>query len=225
MRNSLLHCSLFLLALLAGGTALGEEASRPFDIEVLVFAHVNAYDGGEAWPWEAVPDLPPANWGSQAQDETRESLQDPSEGRTVAASFPEGNADWQALPASARRLTAVAEALRRSSQYRPLAHLNWRQALVEPSAARTVDIAALAGTMDDRAIPRLEGSLRLSVARYLHLETDLRLVEGDPYANRDDRTAIYRLQQSRRMRSGELHYLDHPRLGILALITPSAEGE
>lgn len=222
MRNSLLHCSLFLLALLAGGAAHGEETTRPFDIELIVFAHVNAYDGGEAWPWQAAPDFPPANRGSQAQDEARESLPDPSE---VQAPLPEENVTWQSLPASERRLTAVAEALRRSSQYRPLAHLNWRQALVEPSAARAVDIAALAGASDDRAVPRVEGSLRLSVARYLHLETDLRLIEDDSYATLEDRTAIYRLQQSRRMRSGELHYLDHPRLGILALITPSTEGD
>lgn len=222
MRNSLLHCSLFLLALLAGGATHGEETTRPFDIELVVFAHVNAHDGGEAWPWEAVPDFPSANRGSQVQDEARESLPDPSEGQAL---LPEENAAWQPLPASERRLTAVAEALRRSNQYRPLAHLNWRQALVEPSAARAIDIAALAGAADDRAIPRLEGSLRLSVARYLHLETDLRLIEGDAHASLDDRTAIYRLQQSRRMRSGELHYLDHPRLGILALIIPSTEGD
>lgn len=31
---------------------------------------------------------------------------------------------------------------------------------------------------------------------------------------------IIPMHQSRRMRSGELHYLDHPRLGVLALITP-----
>ena len=31
---------------------------------------------------------------------------------------------------------------------------------------------------------------------------------------------IIPLRQSRRMRSGELHYLDHPRLGVLARITP-----
>lgn len=33
----------------------------------------------------------------------------------------------------------------------------------------------------------------------------------------------YRLQESRRMRSKELHYLDHPVYGILALITPVDE--
>lgn len=31
---------------------------------------------------------------------------------------------------------------------------------------------------------------------------------------------IIPMQQSRRMRSGELHYLDHPRLGVLAVIRP-----
>lgn len=34
---------------------------------------------------------------------------------------------------------------------------------------------------------------------------------------------IYRLKESRRMRSKELHYLDHPVLGLLLLITPYEE--
>lgn len=55
---------------------------------------------------------------------------------------------------------------------------------------------------------RLSGLIRLSRGRYLHLDTDLVL--------RDAASAQpYRIKLHRRMRSDELHYVDHPRLGIL----------
>ena len=31
---------------------------------------------------------------------------------------------------------------------------------------------------------------------------------------------VYRMKQSRRMRSNETHYMDHPRFGIVARVTP-----
>lgn len=55
---------------------------------------------------------------------------------------------------------------------------------------------------------RLSGLIRMSQGRYLHLDTDLILrdvVSSQPY----------RIKLHRRMRSDELHYVDHPRLGIL----------
>jgi hypothetical protein len=214
MHKPILHYLLLLLTLLAGGTALGEEAGRQFDIEVVIFAHINAYDGGEAWPREEGNVFSPGAGEAPPLDEVRASL---------PHSFEQG-ADWQALPDSARKLTAVAEALRRSNNYRPLVHLHWRQALMEPAAAQSIEIASLGGAREDRTNPRVEGSLRLSVARYLHLETDLRLIEDVRYMPQDNQAAVYSLRQSRRMRSGELHYIDHPRLGVLALVTPATEG-
>lgn len=215
MRKSMLHYLLWLLTLTAGGTALGEEPGRQFDIEVVIFAHINTYDGGEAWPREESHGFSPGAGEARPLDAGVAILPHPLE----------QEADWQALPGSARKLTAVAEALRRSNNYRPLAHLHWRQALMEPAAAQPIDIASLSGATEDRTNPRVEGSLRLSVARYLHLETDLRLVEDERYMPQDSQAAVYRLRQSRRMRSGELHYIDHPRLGVLALVTPSTEGD
>lgn len=76
----------------------------------------------------------------------------------------------------------------------------------------------------------VDGTLRLYRARYLHLEADLlyhrpaarsraRAVSGDDGAEPDipDR---FVLRQSRRMRSNELHYVDHPLFGIVAQVTP-----
>ena len=55
---------------------------------------------------------------------------------------------------------------------------------------------------------RLSGLIRMSQGRYLHLDTDLVLIDSAT-------SQPYRIKLHRRMRSGELHYVDHPRLGIL----------
>lgn len=55
---------------------------------------------------------------------------------------------------------------------------------------------------------------------------DAKEAAGEPLFPRvargpDDETMLsFPFRQSRRMRSGELHYIDHPRLGVLVLVTP-----
>jgi hypothetical protein len=96
--------------------------------------------------------------------------------------------------------------------------------------------------LEHPSAPALDGTLRLYVERYLHLDVDLLYYRPAPEipapAAADNtgsdstpasapartptvwRPTLFRLHQSRRMRSGELHYFDHPLLGVLALITP-----
>jgi len=97
--------------------------------------------------------------------------------------------------------------------------------------------------------PRFVGTVTVSVARYLHFNAellyrslvtqnsavaipDLELWYDRPYptlyepqgpAYRLEQWQAmrgFRMQESRRMRSRELHYLDHPFFGIVVLITP-----
>jgi hypothetical protein len=39
------------------------------------------------------------------------------------------------------------------------------------------------------------------------------------------RDVLYRLDETRRMRSGELHYFDNPRFGVIARVTPYGSDE
>lgn len=95
----------------------------------------------------------------------------------------------------------------------------------------------------------LDGTIKLVVSRYLHLHTDLYFTTevhwrdgedaGTPPASAHIEAAAategptdmtrgsngrpllsYGFQQQRRMRSGELHYLDHPVIGLLVKVTP-----
>ncbi|GMR16798.1 MAG: peptidoglycan binding protein CsiV [Gammaproteobacteria bacterium] len=88
----------------------------------------------------------------------------------------------------------------------------------------------------------LEGLLRVTLARYLHLEAELTyrdtppaIVKSDnPFSildNENERNkvqkqgVIHLKQKRRRIRSNELHYIDHPVLGILIRITPYEKPE
>ena len=60
----------------------------------------------------------------------------------------------------------------------------------------------------------LSGHIGVTLGRYLHVNTHLWL---QPDLSRDDFAV---LSESRRMRSNELHYVDHPHMGVLINITP-----
>ena len=64
--------------------------------------------------------------------------------------------------------------------------------------------------------PELQGSLTFSLARFLHVEARLWLTSITP-----EGTLFFApLKQSRRMRSEETHYLDHPLFGVIVRIDP-----
>lgn len=54
----------------------------------------------------------------------------------------------------------------------------------------------------------LQGLIKITKGRYLHVDTDLLL-------SRPQDSHPYRIKMHRRMRSNELHYMDHPMAGII----------
>lgn len=75
----------------------------------------------------------------------------------------------------------------------------------------------------------IDGTIKITRGRYLHLEADI-LYRVQPEDNNqfnifgfkkhDEELTVFRMQESRRLRSGELHYFDHPLFGMLVMITP-----
>jgi hypothetical protein len=104
------------------------------------------------------------------------------------------------LPVPASRLERIADSLNRSAAYRVLEHRAWRQTARDRAQAQPVRIQAAGGTLD--------GTITLARERYLHLDVDLFL------------DSTYALDERRRMRSGELHYFDHPAFGVLVEVRP-----
>ncbi|WP_290651391.1 CsiV family protein [Aquisalimonas sp.] len=88
----------------------------------------------------------------------------------------------------------------------------------------TEEIAAVP-SLDTRPPEGLSGWIRVSQDRYLHVHTDLRWLnpQPEPPAQRDgmrefwleEMEPVVVMRAHRRMRRGELHYIDHPLLGVL----------
>lgn len=179
------------------------------------------------------------------------------------------------LPANERQLNAQAQKLERSPRFQVLFHNAWRQVITNEKTAKSILIQ---GGQKFGQHQELEGSIRLSVATYLKLQTNLwysqfdlnvgqeqtrqwpelpkqpnyltgpiaglsldssleleqalaienqqwgesaaanddGMVTGNNYLTRQ----IILLQQSRDMRSSELHYIDHPVVGLVIQVTP-----
>jgi len=60
------------------------------------------------------------------------------------------------------------------------------------------------------------GTIKVRLGRFLHMDTQLVYTDSE-------RLQSYRLSQSRKMRSTELHFIDNPRFGILTRILPIDE--
>ncbi len=74
----------------------------------------------------------------------------------------------------------------------------------------------------------ITGTLTISRGRYLHLDLDLlyqrqsnspQLFSFFGFSNSSDTPEKYRMQQIRRMKRDEINYFDHPKFGVLAIIT------
>ncbi len=135
-------------------------------------------------------------------------------------------APYTLLPESEWRLKAEYHELRKTrGRLRPLIHTAWRQqvrskALTQPLLLRSADEIA-------RGTPVIDGTIQVSVQRYLHLNLDLTLREARGLSNTESRTAFspaqpyrhYRFTSQRKMKSGDLHYIDHPKAGMLILVS------
>lgn len=104
-------------------------------------------------------------------------------------------------------------------------------------------LGMLAPPLRDAEVLPLDGTVRLIVSRYLHLRADLYYTAPVEWTDGEDAAGqaaaagtaaspritrgpdgqamlSYGMNQGRRMRSGELHYLDHPVIGLLVKVTP-----
>jgi hypothetical protein len=212
--NALLMCAMLTqpVLLLAASEDSGD-AEVWYQFEVLVFERIAAGAGGtEGWPGDpGRPSSANAAWFTKGP---------PLKGNKPIA--------FRALPAEERSLNGAWGQMRRSRDYRPLYHVAWRQPMKAPDKAQNIYFSLLpenGAEASDFNPPKLEGTLKLSIKRYLHLDADIilhkaaggRETQGSDGFGFAPRFRHYRLHDSRRMRSGKLHYIDHPVISLLAI--------
>lgn len=116
-------------------------------------------------------------------------------------------------PARRESLAGIAERLRNSANYRVLGYHSWQQSAISKNASPRVAIDG----------ERLSGHIRFYKSSYLHAELDLWLQDDSQRSAGDAAFQGPRypnLRESRRLRSKEVHYFDHPRFGAILQLIP-----
>jgi len=114
---------------------------------------------------------------------------------------------WRPLTARELRFGGARRSLARSAEFRVVGHFGWRAVLEENEA--TLPLALW--LPEDENTPGLTGSLAVDLRRFLHLSGTVFLREDDGWLE---------IPLARRMRSEELHHIDHPRLAVLIEVRP-----
>ena len=218
LRHLTYRCALLVLTLVAATST--PAFAQEYRVEVVLFEHLRASTPGNGNYWVPSP---------------RSAVLLDSE-RAVAAGFITDENGERELEDDAARMNA-------SGRYRVLRHMVWQQPGLDNENAIRIRMASgsriplwIAGDADTQeqfipasAEPRpgredevasftVDGTLRVRLGRFLHVES--RLVYHDVKEGRS-----YRLFESRKMRSRELHYIDNPRFGILTRIVPVEDSE
>jgi hypothetical protein len=194
---------------------VGPAQATDYNIELIVYAPLAAASGEQSTPPRSLPDI---------------------EHTTLI-----GERGTRMIEGP-RSLQAVADAMRRSKQYRLLLHWYWQQPAMPSAQAQAVLVQIPAGaalpvialpenlsqltlnnaltqsssttaSMQAQAAPLLDGTLKFIAEDILHVDVDL--------IYRAAASAVpVQLKESRRLHAGELHYLDHSRFGVLVRVTP-----
>lgn len=222
-RITQLFCGFFILSCCVEVFAQAETVEAPqthertYQVEVIVFSRVES-NPQEHWPTDVKLSYP----------ENLVSLKSDS-------GLPEG---FSAVPANERLLNSQAANLSRSGTYTLLYHQAWRQMIYGRKTNLLVTGGKAFGSHQE-----LEGSISLSVGQYLKIQTNLWLTQFVPAGTNLSESwpelpaipnsfsennanqgyivkRIVKMNEDRSMRSNEIHYIDHPLLGIIIKIIP-----
>lgn len=129
------------------------------------------------------------------------------------------------LPEAEFGLSAQWDKLKASPQFRPLMKLAWTQNDPPPENGPRLRLSTGPKLkfkdeqgLGEREFNEVDGSVALHLGRFLHLDADLLYTVGG------ETPQTFRLNESRRMRSDELHHIDSPRLGVLVKVVKWGPG-
>ena len=248
-------------------SAYAETDIRYYDVEIILFEHLDAKNR-QSEDWKARR-LPPES----EQAELSHELGLPY---VLEAESPyDKDAMFVVLKDEDKRLSEEAKLIEESQTRRILSHIAWRQPGLAKDQAVWVQFKQMVKTESedttekDKLIPTststntvdfltgekkfnpyIEGKIKVMLARYLHVDTDIVYfaepvpqvelttdlgAQGDNTGLNEDGSVtqvqlsepeVFLLKQlRRRIRSTELHYLDHPVMGMMLMITPYEKPE
>jgi len=138
--------------------------------------------------------------------------------------------EWQGA-----KLGSNLERLQKNSNYRVLTHKRWKQTGLDREHAFNISInSSMLETDPEKDSSEetnstqieesfIKGNVKLIMSRYLHFNINLQYIRPQNSQNNEIPEAqnmVLPVVNERRMRSREVHYIDHPLVGVVVLATP-----
>lgn len=226
---------LLIFLILSISTSLAQaRIASDYSFEIIVFEYTGSqYAQTESWP---------DNPGYPDYSQSKFSI---SGNRKHAASSQNPDVNFQLLQPDQFVLNKEANIIKRSSARKLLLHTAWKQKMHSKKRAYPINIkigksysnsssgssfgnndfnSMNSPSVSPATLRQVEGTIKISIGRYLHVWTDL--LYSRPGRNTNTTSAEHSVLQMsrhkahRRMRSKELHYIDNPNFGILIYALP-----
>ncbi len=191
----------FLIATLTTSFAYAEV--RPYALEVLIFSRPE--------PVQSITEVFPASEPEAPQN------------FDLQVALDSGFNNLIPLPDSGHILRNSALRIRAQLDGQVLFHKRWIHPLTKKQQSNPwFRISGISG--DGLS---LTGYLRLSIDRFIEVDTDLRVTHSGVRQAPDGTTIdeVYILREFRKMSSKDLHYLDHPAFGVIIAAEPIEPAE
>lgn len=193
----------------------GVGVARMYQVEILAFAHTSGAVEEGAGPAEVV-------WEQPGVAESADA-----DGAAAGEDAPQD--EIQMYPGSILR--PHVNELAQKDSYRVLRYMSWVQPAAEKEGVSAVDLST-PGLADIDREPELSGAAHVYVIQpYLQAELDLRyraFGQGEQDQVRSLHSAYglslrkhraHRMRQQRRIKLNEINYYDHPRFGVLMVVS------
>jgi hypothetical protein len=180
-----------------------EEPLERFEVELVVFAYREVLGSGEGLRRQPEPDEQFGVMDDADLDANENSpLPEPEEEEEPPLIQVTLLLDEQL------QMTDIRQRINRVDAYDLLLHTGFSQEGVAEKWAQPISVRRL------RAPTQLDGHISLHRGRFLHVNLDLTLNPGTGFGE------PFKLVEQRRLRSGEVHYFDHPALGVVLTVRP-----
>lgn len=199
-------------------------AHNKYQVELIIFTHINATAvRAENWP-DVSPQFP--------------------DGMQQLSSFGDDiRAPFQLLPQRFFNMMDIQQVINAHPGYQVIMHIAWRQDITDSLEMPTHIFGGTAYTMDGKTLDtkpedmaamasnkvwQANGYIQLNKDRYFNVKlnfyfampkSQFDMLSGEHVVN-DEGLQYFQLDQSRRMKSNEINYIDFPLYGIVMLIKP-----
>lgn len=197
-----------VLLVLLSASALVSAEGTGYEVELIIFEDAKSrYLNSEKWSY----------------NDMLNNVKDLS-----AATKPDKDSQFKELDWNSAKLAANLKRIKSNPNYNVLINKRWKQTGLDRENSFNFNISSKQQTASNESevspaetvSSYIAGDVKLIMSRYLHFAVNLQYFRPYQDENFNQLYQSFPVVSERRMKSREIHYIDHPLVGIIILATP-----